>query len=57
MKELPLAYRERMKDLLGEDFAVYEAALRQDPVKAYRVNTAKISVADFEKLCPFGLYT
>ena len=27
MKELPLAYRERMMDLLGEDFAAYEAAL------------------------------
>ena len=54
MKELPLAYRERMKSLLGEDYDAYETALRQDPVKAYRVNTAKISVKDFEKLCPFG---
>ena len=54
MKELPLAYRERMKDLLGEDFAAYEAALREDPVEAYRVNAAKISVADFEKLGAFG---
>ena len=27
MKELPLAYRKRMMDLLGEDFAAYEAAL------------------------------
>ena len=54
MKELPLAYRERMMDLLGEDFAAYEAALREEPVKAYRVNTAKISAADFEKLGAFG---
>ena len=54
MKDLPLAYRERMQSLLGEDFAAYEAALREEPVKAYRVNTAKISVEDFAKLGAFG---
>ena len=30
MKDLPLAYRERMKILLGEDFAAYEAALQEE---------------------------
>ena len=42
-----------MKALLGEEYEDYEKALGEPPVRAYRVNTDKISVEDFEKICPF----
>lgn len=50
MKKLPLEYVERMKKLLGEDYPLYEKALAQEPQKAFRVNTDKISLNDFEKI-------
>lgn len=50
MKNLPLEYVTRMKTLLGEEYALYEKALDEPPVKAFRVNTDKISVEDFEKI-------
>ena len=48
MKDLPLAYRERMQALLGEDFAAYEAALQEEPVAVEetratpKTNTVKV---------------
>ena len=42
-----------MQKLLGEDYEKYENALTEVPVRAFRVNTDKISVEDFEKICPF----
>lgn len=50
MKNLPLEYVERMKLLLGDEYPLYENALEQPPVKAFRVNTDKISLDDFEKI-------
>lgn len=50
MKKLPLEYENRMKELLGEDFSLYENALLETPLKAFRVNTDKISLDDFEKI-------
>ena len=54
MKDLPLAYKNRMTELLGEEFADYEKALNESPVKGFRVNTDKISLEDFEKINIFG---
>ena len=54
MKDLPIEYKNRMKTLLGDEFADYERALREVPVKGFRVNTDKISLEDFEKINIFG---
>ena len=54
MKELPIEFKERMMRLLGQGFADYEGALSDAPQRAFRVNTDKISVEDFEKINPFG---
>lgn len=55
MKELPLAFTTRMKELLGEEeFNLYEESFRQNAVRAFRVNTEKISVADFSGINPFS---
>ncbi len=53
MINLPERYKERMESLLGEEYEAYEKALCEPPVRAFRVNTDKISVEDFEKICPF----
>lgn len=54
MKTLPSEYTERMKALLGDEFKEYENALNNPPVRAFRVNTDKISIDDFEKLNIFS---
>ncbi|MBE6812989.1 MAG: hypothetical protein E7523_08910 [Ruminococcaceae bacterium] len=55
MKELPSAFTERMKKLLGnEEFDRYIASFNENAVKAFRVNTEKISVDDFAKIAPFA---
>ncbi len=51
---LPSEYKARMQELLGEEFAQYEAALSEPPVRGFRVNTDKISLAEFEKINIFG---
>ncbi len=47
MIDLPKAFEDRMKVLLGNDFDNYIKALEEPPVKAFRVNTRKISAEDF----------
>lgn len=54
MMKLPAAYEKRMKELLGDEFGDYVAALNEEPVKAFRVNTDKIALEDFEKINPFS---
>ncbi len=54
MKILPPAYEARMRALLGEEFDAYAAATSEPNVRAFRVNTDKISLADFQAL---GLLT
>ncbi len=49
MINLPEAFEDRMKVLLGDDFDNYIKALEEPPVKAFRVNTRKISAEDFSK--------
>ena len=53
MINLPKEYEIRMKKLLGEEFDEYKNALNDEPVKAFRVNTEKIRLNDFEKINPF----
>ena len=53
MIKLPKAYEKRMKELLGEEFEDYKNALENNPVKAFRVNTDKITLEDFFRLNPF----
>ena len=53
MKVLPEKFAERMKGLLGEEYDNYIASLEEKPVRAFRVNTDKISVEDFLKINPF----
>ncbi len=43
-----------MKALLGDEFELYEKAVSSEPVRAFRVNTDKISLKDFEKLDTFS---
>lgn len=54
MKQLPDAYKERMQMLLGDDYSSYLEELEKPPVKAFRVNTDKIPLDDFQKLNIFG---
>ena len=54
MKQLPTEFIKRMKAMLGDGYGDYEKAINEPPVKAFRVNTDKISLSDFEKINPFG---
>ncbi len=54
MKELPAEYSERMKAFLGEEFNDYINELNNPPVRAFRVNTDKISLEDFENINIFS---
>ena len=54
MINLPKEFEARMKELLGADFEKYKKALEEEPVKAFRVNTDKISLEEFEKINPFS---
>lgn len=55
MIQLPKQFENRMRAMLGDDFALYEQALSQPPVRGLRVNTDKISVSDFLSVCPFNV--
>ncbi len=52
---LPLTFLGRMAALLDEEFVPFMAALNQTPVPAIRVNTLKLSVADFATFSPWPL--
>lgn len=54
MITLPSEYKKRMQVLLGSEFADYEAALNESPVRAFRVNREKIPLAEFEKINIFS---
>lgn len=54
MKELPLEYSERMKSILRNEFNSYINALNSSPIRAFRVNTDKISLEDFKKINIFS---
>lgn len=52
---LPKAFEEKMKQLLGEEFEEYIACYEAPRYYGLRVNTGKISVEDFKKICPFDI--
>lgn len=54
MKKLPTKFLERMKSLLGDSYNDFIGSYDLSPVRAFRVNTDKISLIDFEKINPFG---
>ena len=55
MKHLPVEFAERMKQLLSEEeFRLYEESFQQNAVRAFRVNTEKISLNDFAAIDPFS---
>ncbi|MEE0945454.1 MAG: NOL1/NOP2/sun family putative RNA methylase [Acutalibacteraceae bacterium] len=54
MINLPIQFEERMKKLLKDDFEDFVNSLQDKPVKAFRVNTEKISVKDFQKINIFS---
>lgn len=54
MITLPTQYVNRIKSLLGDEYPLYEKSLNEPPVKAFRVNTDKISVGDFLSCCDFA---
>lgn len=54
MKQLPIDFENRMKNLLGDEFEDYKNSLEEEPVKSFRVNTDKISLEDFNKINIFN---
>lgn len=54
MKNLPFDFAQRMKNLLGEEYECYEKTVNEAPVRAFRVNTDKISIEDFERINTFS---
>ncbi len=53
MRSLPIEFQERMKNLLGDEYKAFTDSYEEKPVRAFRVNTDKISLEDFEKINPF----
>lgn len=53
--KLPAEFEERMMALLGDEFPRYRESMEQRPFLGLRVNTLKISVAEFLKIAPFRL--
>ncbi len=54
MVSLPEKYCTRMKTLLGEDgYEKYLESFSVKPLTAIKINTAKTSLQDWEKICPF----
>ena len=53
--QLPEEFIKSMKELLGTEYEAYLESYKKPKVQGLRVNTNKISVADFLKITPFGL--
>lgn len=53
MKQLPVEFENRMKVMFGDEFNDFKKSYEESPVRAFRVNTDKISVENFEKINPF----
>lgn len=53
--ELPVKFKEQMKELLQEEYGDYLQSFDHDRYYGLRVNTLKISVEEFLKISPFKL--
>ncbi len=51
--KLPAEFEAKMQDLLGDEYPDYLACFSEPRYYGLRVNTRKISVDDFLKICPF----
>ncbi len=54
MKQLPIEFQERMKTLLGDEYNEFLKSYDEKPVRAFRVNTDKIYLEEFQKLNIFS---
>lgn len=54
MAALPEKFKARMKKLLGDEYDAFIESYTLPPVRAFRVNTDKISLEEFEKINVFG---
>ena len=52
---LPVAFEEKMKKLLGEEFPDYIKCYEEPRFYGLRVNTKKITVEKFQEICPFDI--
>ena len=55
LQPLPLLFLDRMRIMLGDEYDAFAAALKQSPVSGLRVNTLKLSAAQFQRISPFAL--
>lgn len=51
--ELPEKFCEQMRRLLGDEYEEYLTSMNEKRKYGLRVNTAKISVSEFKRICPF----
>ena len=55
LKYLPEEFLNRMNNMLGDDFQAFLNSYQQPRTFGLRVNTAKISCEEFEKIVPFPI--
>ena len=55
MINLPIAFEEKMRRLLGAEFDDYIRCYEEPRYYGLRVNTLKISVEEFRRICPFEI--
>ena len=53
--QLPDRYLDSMKELLQDEYEDYLKSFDEPRLYGLRVNTAKISVEEFVKICPFKI--
>ena len=56
MINLPIEFEEKMRLLLGNDYDDYIRCYDEPRYYGLRVNTRKISVDEFKKICPFEIH-
>ena len=53
--DLPVAFEEKMRTLLGDEFDRYIQCFEENRLYGMRVNTNKISVEEFRRISPWNL--
>ena len=53
---LPLSFLTRMKEMLGEDYPLFLESYSSPRTFGLRVNTAKITCEEFERIAPFPIH-
>lgn len=53
--KLPQKFLDNMKEMLGAEYQDYIKSMEMESATALRINTNKISIEDFRKLCPFEI--